>query len=59
MIDYLKKISPFVWTDKAERTFALIKEKLTNGPILAFPIFEMVFELECDTCGMGIGVVLL
>jgi len=33
MTDCLKKKDPLVWTDEAERAFALIKEKLTNDPV--------------------------
>jgi len=58
MTDCLKKKSLFVWIDKTERAFALIKEKLTDATILAFSNFEKVFELECDSCRVGIGAVL-
>ena len=54
----LKKKSHFLWTKADDEAFTLIKDKLTNAPIFAFPDFEKVFELECDTYGVGIEAVL-
>ena len=59
IINCLKKKDPFLWTKTTGEAFALIKDKLTNTFILAFPDFEKVFELECDSREVGIGVVLL
>ena len=53
--DCLKKKCSFLWTTVADETFTLIKDKLTHAPILPFPDFEKVFDLECDAYGVGIG----
>jgi len=43
---------------KQEKAFVILKHKLTNAPILAFPNFAKSFEIECDASNMGISVVL-
>ena len=44
MTNCLKKKGAFIWTNEAGKAFELIKEKLTNAPILDFPNFSVMFE---------------
>src|SRR6266540_3977258 len=54
-----RKVSPFHWGQAQEDSFTLLKEKLTNPPLLQLPYFGKTFELECDASDIGIGGVLI
>lgn len=58
-LNELVKDIKFVWTDKQENTFTLLKEKLCTASILALPNFDKTFELQSDASGIGVGAILL
>jgi hypothetical protein len=53
-----KKHTSFKWTEEAERSFNILKEKITKRPILVLLNFEKTFQVICDASGVAIGVVL-
>ena len=52
------KQSEFKWTNATIRAFQIIKQKMTEAPVMRLPDFSKVFEVECDASGVGIGGVL-
>ncbi|RDX85601.1 Retrovirus-related Pol polyprotein from transposon 17.6, partial [Mucuna pruriens] len=44
----VKKNVVFKWDDMHEKSFNLLKDKLTNVPLLCLPNFDKAFEIECD-----------
>ncbi|RDX83911.1 Retrovirus-related Pol polyprotein from transposon opus, partial [Mucuna pruriens] len=57
--ELVKKIVVFKWDDMHEKAFNLVKDKLTNTPLLCLPNFDKSFEIECDTSSVGIGAILM
>ena len=54
----LKKEEKYLWTNKQQRAFDFLKERLISAPILTYPNFEKPFTLYTDASGTGLGAVL-
>jgi hypothetical protein len=54
-----RKNQNFAWTDECEKSFQLMKEKLTTSPVLVLPQPEEPYEVYCDASYQGLGCVLM
>lgn len=55
----LKEKKPvFKWTDTQQKAFEILKEKLTNPPVLAYADYRLPFALHIDASSTGLGAVL-
>jgi transposase InsO family protein len=57
--DLLSTKKKFVWTEKADEAFRLLKTKLVSRPILSNPNFDLPFFLHTDASDFGVGGVLM
>jgi hypothetical protein len=59
MMDTVKKRhKSFHWIEEAEKSFNLLKRKITEQPILVLLDFQRTFQVKCDESGFAIGAVL-
>ncbi|KAJ9536576.1 hypothetical protein OSB04_un000225 [Centaurea solstitialis] len=54
-----QKDKKFMWGEKQEEAFQLLKHKLCNAPILALPEGTDNFVVYCDASHQGLGCVLM
>ena len=59
ILDTIKKASqPFQWTEVADKSFQILKKKITEKPILVLLDFSKPFQVKCDASGEAIRGVL-
>ncbi|GKA28011.1 reverse transcriptase domain-containing protein [Tanacetum coccineum] len=58
MVLWLRKNTPFIFSDDCIQAFQTLKKKLTEAPILIAPDWDLPFELMCDASDFAIGAVL-
>nr|GFC77058.1 putative reverse transcriptase domain-containing protein [Tanacetum cinerariifolium] len=54
-----QKNKTYVWGDKQDEAFRILKEKLCNAPVLAFPDGPNDYVVYCDASKQGFGCVLM
>ena len=59
LTELTKKKVTWKWSSECEESFQDLKAKLTAAPVLAIPDPAAPFELITDSCGYGIGAVLM
>ena len=59
MTKLTQKGAKFQWSDACERSFQLLKEKLTTAPVLTLPEGLDGYVVYCDASRVGLGCVLM
>nr|GEZ29808.1 retrovirus-related Pol polyprotein from transposon 17.6 [Tanacetum cinerariifolium] len=54
-----QKNNTYVWGDKQDEAFQILKEKLCNAPVLALPDGPNDYVVYCDASKQGFGCVLM
>ncbi|GJZ08696.1 putative reverse transcriptase domain-containing protein [Tanacetum coccineum] len=54
-----QKNKTYVWADKQDEAFHILKEKLCNAPVLALPDGRNEFVVYCDASKQGFGGVMM
>ena len=55
----IQKIKKFEWSEACEKSFQLLKDRLTSAPVLTLPEGTKGFVVYCDVSLVGLGCVLM
>src|ERR1044071_9692818 len=58
LYDLIRKDNKFEWIEVQQRAFDIIKEKLTEEPILVHPAWEKLFNLYTDASNTALEAIL-
>ena len=58
LITLTQKSVKFEWSEACEKSFLLLKDRLTSAPVLTIPEGTKVFVVYCDASRVGLGVCL-
>jgi hypothetical protein len=59
MTSLLEKGREIKWDEKCQDSFDPLKKRLMSPPVLVMPDLQKGFDIYCDTCGQGLGCVLI
>ena len=59
MTNLLKKTNKFEWTEKCDKAFQELRQRLTIAPILTLPMEGKKYTIYSDASKNGLGCVLM
>ena len=59
MTELTKEKVHWLWSPNCDKAFQELKLKLSSAPVLAIPHPAAPLELTTDSCGFGVGAVLM
>ena len=59
MTNLLKKANKFEWTEKCDKAFQELRQRLTTAPILTLPMEGKEYTIYSDASKNGLGCVLM
>ena len=55
----IQKSKKFEWSEACDKSFQLLKHRLTSAPVLTLPEGKKGLVMHCDSSRMGLGCFLM